>query len=84
MVCEHLDNVVTKYIRQWLDLPISATSSAIILSHKNFGLSLQLPSVTFIQYQTVLRSALKSSQDDTITRLWKNANCGTNIQYDTY
>ena len=39
-ICEHLDNVVTKYIRQWLDFPISATSSAIILSHKNFGLSL--------------------------------------------
>ena len=83
-ICEHLDNVVTKYIRQWLDLPISATLSAIILSHKNFGLSLQLPSVKFIQCQTVLRSALKSSQDDTITRLWKNTNCGPNIQYDTY
>ena len=83
-ICEHLDNVVTKYIRQWLDLPISATLSAITLSHKNFGLSLQLPSVKFIQCQTVLRSALKSSQDDTITRLWKNTNCGTNIQYDTY
>ena len=83
-ICEHLDNVVTKYIRQWLDLPISATLSAIILSHKNFGLSLQLPSVKFIQCQTVLRSALKSSQDDTITRLWKNTNYGTNIQYDTY
>ena len=82
-ICEHLDNVVTKYIRQWLDLPISATLSAIILSHKNFGLSLQLPYVNFIQCQTVLRSALKSSQDDTITRLWKNTNCGTNIQYDT-
>ena len=49
-----------------------------------FCLSLQLPSVKFIQCQTVLRSALKSPQDDTITRLWKNTNCGTNIQYDIY
>ena len=34
--------------------------------------------------QTVVRSAQKSSQDDAITKLWKNTNCGTNIQYDTY
>ena len=31
-ICEYLDNVVTNYIHQWLDLPISATLSAIILS----------------------------------------------------
>ena len=83
-ICEHLDNVVTKYIRQWLDLAISATLSTIVLSHNNFGLSFQLPSARFIQCQTVLRSALKSSQDDAITKLWKSTNCGTNIQYDTY
>ena len=61
-ICEHLDNFVTKYIRYWLELPISATLSAIILSHHNFGLSFQLPSVKLIQCQTVLRSALKSSE----------------------
>ena len=83
-VCEHLDNVVTKYIHQWLELPISATLSAIILSHNTFGLSFQLPSVKFIQCQTVLRSALKSSEDDAITKLWKSTNFGTNIQYDIY
>ena len=83
-ICEHLDNVVTNYIHQWLDLPISATLCAIIPSHKDFGLSFQLPSVKFIQCQTTLRSPLKFSQDDTITKLWNNTNCGTNIQYDTY
>jgi len=83
-ICEHLDNVVTKYIRQWLELPISATLSAIMLSHNNFGLSFQLPSVKFIQCQTVLRSALKSSEDEAIIKLWKSTNCGTNIQHDTY
>ena len=70
-ICEHLDNVVTKYIRQWLEFPISATLSAIMLSHNSFGFSFQLPSVTFIQCQTVLRSALKSSEDAAITKLWK-------------
>jgi len=31
-ISEHLVNAVTKYIRQWLELPISATLSAIILT----------------------------------------------------
>ena len=34
--------------------------------------------------QTVLRPALKSSEDDAVKKLWKSTNCGTNIQYDTY
>ena len=39
-ICELLDNIVTKYIRQWLELPISATLSAIILS-PNCGTNIQ-------------------------------------------
>ena len=76
-------SIVTKYFRQWLDLPISATLSAIILSHKYLGLSLQLRPVKFQQCQTVLRSSLKSSQGDAIINLWKSTNCETSIQYDT-
>ena len=82
-ISEHLVNAVTKYIRQWLELPISATLSAIILSHNNFGLLFQLPSVKCVQYQAVLRSDLKSSEDYAIAKLWKSTNCGTNVQYDT-
>jgi len=61
-VIQHLDNVVTRFVRQWLDLPISATLSGIILPKNQFGLNLQLPSVKFIQCQTVLRNSLQSSQ----------------------
>ena len=83
-ISEHVDNIVTKYVRQWLDLPISATISSIIPSHKNFGQAFQLPSIKFQQCQTTLRSSLKSSCDETITKLWKNTSFGTNIQYDVY
>ena len=55
-----------------------------MLSHNNLGLSFQLLSFTFTQCQTVLRSALKSSEVAAIKNLWKSTNCGTNIQYDTY
>ena len=65
-VCEHLDNVVAQYIRKWLDLPISATLSNIILPQNKFGLNFLLPSTKFVQCQTVLRNALKTSQNDDI------------------
>ena len=39
-VCEHLDYVVAQYIRKWLDLPISATLSNIILPQNKFGLNI--------------------------------------------
>ena len=83
-ICEHLDNIVTKHVRQWLDLPISATISSIIPSHKNCGQAFQLPSIKFQRCQRTLRSSLKSSCDETITKLWKNTSFGTNIQYDVY
>ena len=83
-ISENLDNIVTKYVRQWLDLPISATISSIIPSRKSFGQAFQLPSIKFQQCQTTLRSSLKSSGDETIIKLWKNTNVGTNIQYDIY
>ena len=71
-------------MRQWLDLPISAALSNIILSKNKFGLNLQLPSVKFIQCQTVLRNALKSSPNENIRSLWANTSNGMNIQYDRY
>ena len=83
-ISENLDNIVSRYIRQWFELPISATLSSIVLSSNKFGLAFQLPSFKFQQYQTVLRSSLKSSKDEGIVRVWRNTNCGSNIQYDIY
>ena len=83
-VIENLDNVVIRFIRQWLDLPISATLSGISLPRNQFGLNLLLPSVKFQQCQTVLRSTLKSSSNDAIKSLLKTTSFGTNIQYDAY
>ena len=50
-VCENLDNKVSKYIRQWLELPISATLTNIFLSKSMFGLNVQLPSTRYEQFQ---------------------------------
>ena len=76
--------MVTKYVRQWLDLPISTTISSIILSQRRFGQAFQLPAVEYQQCQTTLRSSLKSSGDEAVRKLGKNTNSGANLQYDVY
>jgi hypothetical protein len=43
-VCETLDGIATKYVRKWLELPISATLSNIYLPYNKFGLNVILPS----------------------------------------
>ena len=53
-VVENLDSVTRRFVRKWLELPISATLSGIILPQSKFGLNFQLPSTKFLQYQNVL------------------------------
>ena len=52
-VSENIDNLVSKYIRQWLELPICATLSTLVLSKSKYGISLILPSTKFAQCQVV-------------------------------
>ena len=83
-VTENIDNLVSQYIRQWLDLPISATLSSLILSKSKYGMSLFLPSAKFMQCQVVVRNALKSSPNSDINALWFSSSIGCNIQYDQF
>ena len=60
-VIENLDNIVASYVRKWLELPISATISSLILNKSCYGISLALPSTKFIKCETFIWNALKSS-----------------------
>ena len=79
-----LDNVVTKYLRRWSELPISASLSSLIASRSCYRLNLVLPSTKFIQCQTTIRNSLKSSPNADIRYLWQDSNTSTNHQYDQY
>ena len=83
-IIENLDSVVSKYIRQWLELPISATLSSLIINKSKYGISLVLPSTKFVQCQTTIRNTLKSSPNYDIVNLWEDTSHHTNIQYDQY
>ena len=83
-VIENIDNPISKYIRLWLDLPISATLAGIDHSKDQFSLNLQLPSFKFTQCQTVSRNALNPSPNTNIQTLWKKTSNDMNLQYDIY
>ena len=61
LVIQNLDNVVSRYTRHWLELPISAALSTVLLQNSNYGISLILPYTKLIQCQTVIRNAFNSS-----------------------
>ena len=81
---QNLDKIASRFVRQWLDLPIGVTLSCISLPQNQFGLNLHLPSVKFLHCQTVLRSCLKSTLNDVITSLWKTTSLSMNVQYISY
>ena len=77
-----MDNLVSKYIRQWLELLNNATFTILALSKGKYGFSLILPSEDFAQCQVVFRNAQKSSNNNDIDALWSRTSSGCNIQYD--
>ena len=83
-VIENLDNIASKYIRKWLELPISTTLSNVQLPHNKFGLNIILPSTKFLQCQIISRQALKTSPNEDIKNLWIDTCKHKNVQYDKY
>jgi len=83
-VVEDIDNLVTSYILQWLELPITATLSTPILPKSKYGINYILPSTKFLPCQIVIWNILKSSPNWKINLLWVKISIGCNIQYDKY
>ena len=83
-IAGNIDNLVSKYIRQWLEPPIRTTLSTLVLSKSKYGISLVLPSTKFAQCQVAMRNALKSSPNTDANALWFLIGSGCNIQFDQY
>ena len=83
-VIDNLDSIVTSYVRKWLELPISATISSLILNKSRYSINLVFPSTKFIECKTVIRNALKSSPNLDIKILWAETSCGKNLQYNQF
>ena len=71
-------------MRKWLELPISATISALILNKSPYGINLVLSSTKSIECQTVIRNSLKSSSNFDMKAVWADTSYGTNLQYNEF
>ena len=78
-ICETLDGIASKYFRKWLELPVSATLSNVLLPQSKCGLNIILPSTKFIQCQTVSWVALRSLPHVDINNLWAVTSTSKNI-----
>ncbi|CAB3990441.1 Hypothetical predicted protein [Paramuricea clavata] len=79
-----MDSVVNRYVRKWLEIPISGTPCNVYLTSNKFGLNIYPPSIKFAQCQTVACNALKTSPNHSIKDLWKATTESKNTQYDVY
>ena len=83
-ISENLDPIVNQHIHKWLEIPISRTLSSMYLTRNKFGLNIIPTTTKLVQCQLIIRNALKSSTNPSITHLWKSAHNHTNMQYDQY
>ena len=83
-VKQNLDSLAHRYIRLWLEIPISGTLDIISLTKEKCGLGIIDPSTKFSQCQVSLRKCLKKSPNGDIQSLHKVTSRDKNVQYDTY
>ena len=82
-VKNNLDNLVSRYIRLWLEIPINGTLCVITQSKRKFGLGLILPSTRHTQCQVTFRNKIGNSSNDNIREIHKST-AAVNVQYDQF
>ena len=53
------DNIVSRYIKLWLEIPVNGTWNIVTQSKRKFGLGVMLPSTRYTQCQVTFRNKLK-------------------------
>ena len=53
-ICETLDGIASKYFQKWLELPVFATLSNVLLPQSKFGLNIILPSTNLSKLKLFL------------------------------
>ena len=79
----NIDNIVSKYIRLWLEIPVNSTLDIITQSKCKFGLGVILPSTKHNQCQVTFRNKLRKSSYHNIREIHKSTG-NINIQYNQF
>ena len=79
----NVDNIVSRYIRLWLEIPVNDTLNNVTQSKRKFELGVTLPSTRHTQCQVTFRNKLRKSSNYNICEIHK-ATRNINIQYDLF
>ena len=79
----NIDNIVSRYIKPWLEIPVNGTLNIVTHSKRKFGLGVVLPSTRHIQCQETFRNKLRKSSNHNIRKTHKSTR-NINIQYDKF
>ena len=79
----NIDNIVSRYIRLWLEIPVNSTLNIVTQSKCKFGLGVILPSTRHTRCQVTFKNKIRKSSNHNIREIHKSAS-NINIQYDQF
>ena len=79
----NIDNIVSRYIRLWLEIPVNGTLNIVTQSKRKYGLGVTFPSTRHTQCQVTFRNKLRKSGNHNIREIDKSTS-NVNIQYDQF
>ena len=82
----NIDNIASRFIRLWLEIPVNGTLNMVTQSKREFGLGVILPSTSHTQYQVMFRNKLRKCSNHNICEIHKSSrnidiNTISSIQY---
>ena len=80
----NVDNIISSYIRSWLEIPISGNLDGISLGKSKFGFNFIKVSSRAHQCQTTFRNKIAASPNTDIRTIHEKTRHKCNIQYDQY
>ena len=68
----NVDNIVSRYIRLWLEIPVNDTLNNVTQSKRKFELGVTLPSTRHTQCQVTFRNKLRKSSNHNTREIHKS------------
>ena len=70
-ITQNIDNNINRYVRKWLQIPISGNITLLSLPRKKLGMNIKSAKDIYEACKLTVRRILKESKNDEIKQLWK-------------
>ena len=70
-VVQNIDNLISKYVQKWLQLPVSANAKHLSFSVQNLGINFKFAKFVYKKCKLSVRRILSQSNNSEIQRLYK-------------